>query len=341
MANLPALTKTYSARGDKAFPDVSAALQVSRSAMFNTMQHLTDTATGGSTSGTRHANSVWTVKGSSDSVTANTSGTNLWAALANLVWAAAGVAHSWIWLENTTLGYQMVIDLVNATDTNANFVFTKVSTPFAGGSTTARPANAAAEFIAGSTSTGSPTVQFISDQSAGSHYSHFVCADDGQFFLLFSRAGSGRFQTFLALQKSINAGAGDTHNVFAIFGTDNTARGVPSVSFNAGTQTGCVAREPDGTIPAGGGMLRMHFGTQTDYNGSGNAGTDAVTGKYSTFPCLVASCSSGQFSVRGTIPDMYHITTATVGSSIPSAAAQERIVAGDFVLPMPGVVPTV
>lgn len=340
MATLPALTKTYSTRGNTPFASSASTLACSQSMLFNLMQHLVNTASGGTTSGSRHANSVWTVKGSSDGVgNFNTSGSNLWAAYTNIIFAGAGVNHSWIWLENTTLGYQLVIDCINS-DTSCVFAMTKTSQPFTGGSATARPSNASFEVLAGTTSTGNSPVTFISDQSAGTHQTHFVTADDGQFFFASSRTGAGLAQTFLALQKSVDGGAGDTHNVFWIFNSTTSGRGAPNLASITGSTAGCVAREPDGTTPTG-GMWRPYFGGYDITGVSGGGVTDALTGKYNAAPCAVACSSAGQTAYRGKIVDMYHVGQANIGISIPSATSQERTIFGDFIIPMPGVAPLV
>lgn len=340
MATLPALSKTYSARGNTPFASSASALACSQSMLFNLMQHLLNTASGGSTSGSRHANSVWTVKGSSDGAgNFSTAGANLWAAYTNIIFASAGSNHSWLWLENATLGYQMVIDCIS-NNTSCVFAITQSAQPFTGGSATARPSNATYEVIAGTTSTGNSPSTFISDQSAGTHQTHYVTAEDGQFFFASSRTGSGIAQTFLALQKSVDGGAGDTHNVFWILHSSSSGRGAPGLAGVANATGGCVAREPDGTTPTG-GMLRPYFGGYDVTGVSGGGVTDALTGKYNAFPCSVASSSAGQTAYRGKIADMYHVGQANVGSSIPSAAAQERTIIGDFIIPMPGVVITV
>lgn len=59
----------------------------------------------------------WTVIGSSDSLTSNMTGTDLWTTAANLIWNIDGSARSWIVIENTGLGLQLCIECC----CNANF----------------------------------------------------------------------------------------------------------------------------------------------------------------------------------------------------------------------------
>jgi hypothetical protein len=88
------------------------------------------------------ASNPWTCVGSSDSVTSNLTGTNLWSAIAKLVWATTnGTAHSWIVLKNTAgLGtFQLLISLLGgATGFQARIAFS-VGGLYVGGSNTTDP----------------------------------------------------------------------------------------------------------------------------------------------------------------------------------------------------------
>jgi len=91
---------------------------------------------------------LWTVRYSCDGVAAGVAGDgiNRWDSLTDLVWAAAGVAHSWIVLRQTGIGatFEVCIDLSSATVGNGTVVFSEGG--FSGGTTTARP-TAADEYI--------------------------------------------------------------------------------------------------------------------------------------------------------------------------------------------------
>lgn len=85
----------------------------------------------------------WTVDHSCNSVTAGAPGDGVdrWSADSNLVFAAAGVAHSWIVLKQTGIGasFQLLIDLGVSTDPRDIHIFFSWSAGFTGGTTTARP----------------------------------------------------------------------------------------------------------------------------------------------------------------------------------------------------------
>lgn len=351
MAALPAVSKTFSARGNVAFTNVTTALAVAESGLWGLKQHMKDAETGGVLDGTRHANSVWTVRYSCDSVTAGSAGdaVDRWTTFANLIWAANGTAHSWFVLRNATLGYEVCLDCINATSTNMGFAVAEIATPFTGGTTTTRP-TATNEFSMGNTaiSTGS-TFLWLGDAATGNfNWTHYITADDGQFYFLCSRTGLGVFSTFMALQKTTGASGSDTRNVFAMGHALSTTRGAPSHAALVQSLTGCIGRLPNGgvnTSGAGGLQDSGQFGATPTLGGSapwpGGFGIDSVTGNYLVFPCHVSSLAVAQPSYRGFFPDQYSVAMAPVGASIPSAAAQERIIAGDFIIPFPGVNPTI
>lgn len=336
---LPALTKTYSVRANAPFQDNTSALNLARSMILSLKEHMKNTLAGGTVGGTRHANSVWTVKGSSDGTTAALDNVDRWSTISNLVFNASGSAHSWIVLENATLGYQVCIDCNQLAATNIGFAATEIATPFTGGSSTTRP-TATNEFLMGSNSTGAAVnFLFISDVTTGNfNWTHYVTADDGQFFFLVSRTGLGLFPTFMALQKTSNPQPGDTRNIFLIGHSLASARGAPSYAGVVPVSTGCVGRNPNGSVNTLGGIQNAGtFGTTAS---PGAAGVDALSGNYPTYPCHVSS-SGTQRCYRGQLPDLYMVGTAPNTGSVPSTAAQLRVVAGDFIVPFPTVTPIV
>lgn len=342
MPALPAVTKTYSARGNVPYVDVTTALNVARSAIWALKEHMKNTATGGATSGTRHANSVWAVRYSCDSVTAGVAGDGVdrWAAITNLVWNNTGSAHSWFVLRNTTLGYEVCIDLNSASTNSIRIAVAEVATPFTGGTTTTGP-TAANEFDMGSSSVGTGAAfQWQGDTATGNfNWTHYITAEDGQFYFVCSRTGLGYFSTFMAVQKTTAASPSDTRNVFALGASGNSGRGAPSTGTIVNASAGCVGRFPNGAQNTTGGIQAGGRFGGSDWPGT--LGIDSVTGNYLAFPHHVGSLGGAQPSYRGVLPDQYSIATAPVGGAIPSAAAQERVVVGDIIMPYPGVNPII
>ena len=335
MANLPPLSKTYSTRGNAPF-QANTGDDTLRSWCFSLKEHMKGTLSTGTLSGSRNAASLWTVVKSSNGVT--TGNSDLWATIADVVFANNGSNHSWIVLSNAALGYEVCIDMNAASEVNAGFVAAPIADGgfVTGGSVTARP-TATGEFVAGTSSVGtSANAEYITDYSAGnSYYSHYTTANDGCFFFETSRTGLGYFSSFLSLQKTINARPGDTRNVFWVLDTILTGRGAPRASRLMDTALGVVGRNPNGTTnTVGGANSSGRFGG-TNYPGA--YGVDALSNNFLAFPVSVMSL--GQNVYRGEIPDMYIVGTATVGASVPTAVSQERIICGDTVVPFIGVNP--
>jgi len=85
-------------------------------------------------------NTKWTVRRSSDGA-GNVSDSDLWAAHDNLIWAAQGSNHSWIVLQNTTIGCEFLIDLWGGSS-NPNcisFWFSNMGFTLTAGTATTRP----------------------------------------------------------------------------------------------------------------------------------------------------------------------------------------------------------
>jgi len=349
VATLPALVKTYSCRANVPFQGNATAKELAQSMIWSLKENLTGTLTGGSTSGARHANSLWTVKSSTNGggVGALNDGIDRWTAHTSLVWAASASPHSWIILENATLGYQICIDCSSATTSVIGITVTEIGAPYIGGSFSgARPISTAGggltpgEFAMGTTGTGvGATFTFISDVVVlNFNWTHFITEVDGSFHFLSSRTGFDIFTTWMSLKKTVNNTVTDTRNIFIGGESSNGGRGVPTTAMLS-TFTGQHGLRPNGSHPgtSGGAQQAGNF-ANTSY--PSNSGIDALSGNYLAFPVGVI-CVGTQVAYRGEIPDLYSVGLATVGASIPSVAAQERVIAGNFIIPFPGVAPTI
>lgn len=337
MSALPSLLKSYQMRGNAPFPANTSQEDVRRSQWWMLVHMLLDVVATGSTSGTRHANSVWSCYYSCDSVTAGTAGdgVNRWTTYANVIGAASGAAHAWMVLYNANFGLYMLVSR-NSTTTGIRM---EVSfTAPTGGSTTVDP-TMTNSWAFGATSSGvSTTWSGVSDDAAGNfNYAHLITTDDGRFFFLVSRTGSGFFSSFCALLPAVNGRVGDTNNLFTMASALNSSRGAPTHS-NLTANNGCVCRTPNNAgIVTTGGVQSINFGGSAY---AGNYGIDSVSGDFMSYPLFVMSLAS-QVAYRGQVPDLYFIGTATVGASVPTVAAQERVIAGDVIVPFPGIVPNI
>lgn len=335
----PALTQTRSSRMNKPYDANAVQLDLAQSVIFAIIQHLLDTATGGTLTGTRNAASIWNVKGSSNSVSVSLVGVNHITARTNLVWAAAGAAHSWIWLEKGN--WQIVIDCINGTNTNIVIAASRVAVPFTGGTVNDRPTSTE-EFLWSTTSTGNSPQNYLADTTTGATCNtHFVTGTDEQFCFFASRAGTGVVFLTVAFVKTTGADVADVRNAFWLGSASTSGRGSCGVNEIANAAGGCVGRSPNGlTVVTTGGAAGLRAGG-TDMSGTATYGTDAFSGKYNTTPIAVWAGNSGaQYAYRGMLPDIY-TTTAAVGEPISLAGVVTRTVIGDYVFPCPGAAPTV
>jgi len=335
----PAMTQTRNSRMNQPYAANAVQLDLAQSVIFSIIQNLLDTAATGTLTGTRNAASVWTVKGSSNSVSVSLVGVNHIAARTNLVWAAAGAAHSWIWLEKGNT--QIVIDCINATNTNIVIAGTRVAAPFTGGTVNDRPTSTE-EYLWATTTTGNAPQNFLADTTTGATcYTSFVAGTDEQFTFWAHRAGTGVVFLTISLMKTTGADAGDLRNTFWVGNAQSTGRGSCTAVQIANGAGGVVGRSPNGlTVVNTGGMQGLRAGG-TDMTGGAAYTTDAFSGKYNATACAVWAGNSGaQYAYRGILPDLY-TTNAAVGEPISLAGVITRTVVGDFVWACPGVAPTV
>lgn len=335
MAALPATSKTYSVRANVPYQNNASGLALSQSMLWSLKEHMKNTLAGGTVGGTRDPNSVWTVKSSCDSVNVSLVGVDWWTVYTNLVWAASGTAHSWIVLENATLGYQVLIECVTAASTYVRIGATEIANPYTGGTTLLAPTSTY-EFCCGTTATGpSGTFSFNADTATGNlNWTHYVTEDSGAFTFMASRTGLGMFSSYISLRRTSGNHPADTRNVVWLGNASISGRGAPLATTVGDSASGCTMRCPNGVINTTGGLRRPWIGGSSICG----QGVDAVSGNYIAVACK--PFSGAQFVYRGIVPDMYFTSGGTVGGSVPSAAAQERVIAGDCIVPFPTVNPT-
>ena len=341
MATVPALTQAYSARVNVPAPDVSTALAIHRFNAWSLYMHLTNQhSTGTASAVARHANSVWTVRQSCDGAVAGAAGDGVdrWTSTftpSKLVRAASGSAHSWMVLRNAAAALECCIALNSATDGAGAVVFARVSAPFSGGSTTARPtAPALEEFQAGSrsnpTTSTTASYQHGFDHTTGAaHWSSMVFGEDGRFMHALHKTGAGVAHSVTALWRTTANQVADTRNWYAgNFGQSNS-RGQPSYSLMTGAAW--ATRLPDGSLPTAGGLKGVAFGGSA-YTAA--YGQDFNGGNFYADPMEFRELAP-QVWDRGFFPDLYLIGTAAIGRSYPSVAAQTHLVIGDVLAPFP------
>lgn len=335
--SIPSFTRNYWTQSNQPFASTTTAGAMFQSALFILKQSLINSASGGTTSGTRVSTSNWTVLGSSNSTTAALDATDRWTTYTNIVQANNGTAHSWIVLRNSTLGYDLLLDANSSTTTTGRIAVAPSSTTFTGGSTTAGPTSTA-EIDLLSTSTGASinAAIFPDTTTAGACYGHFITADNGEFLYLTSRSGLGIFTSFIGVQKT-TGGDTDPNNLFIITDSVTTGRGSPRYSVMGVNAVNAISKSPSGSQVTTGGLSANAWGGAaypTTYGASG------VSSNFIVDPIRVRSLVP-QVAERGVLQDIYWIGNAIVGGSYPSTGAQTHVIAGDIVIPFPSVNPSV
>lgn len=116
----------------KTFPNYAYTIAAQKDVLYVIKSILTNT---NSVSNTLASDRIWTVVSSSNAST--TSASDLWTSTSALTRAAAGTAHSWVVLQNATLGFYLILDFVGAANYTCDAILS-TDAP-SGGTTLNRP----------------------------------------------------------------------------------------------------------------------------------------------------------------------------------------------------------
>ena len=358
----PSLSKTYCSTVNVAITNTSSAANINAN-LFWLVKAALMNQLGTPTSGTRHANSVWTCYGSSNGVTAAMDGVDRWGSTfsaASLVRGSSGsVPHSWIVLQNTTLGVQLLIDLLNNTfNVTARVAFTPISTPFttAATATHSPPTTGKSVSLAQNNDSTSTTGIYWNGENnppVGTVYRvSFTFDNDGEFYLMFHRKGILGFTGgLIGFRPQGGPATPLIATSFCLLGTSPTSydtnynnKGWP---YDAGggltgvSAYGTLSQAAEATIISIAGYSGYGF---AGFYHSGDVYRNTVpnqrpgTAYYS--PVQVWDVLPA-IAYRGVVPDMYHVTGSGNCASYPSVAAQTHIGTGPYAVPMLGGVPLI
>lgn len=268
---------------------------------------------------------TWTVWGSSNGVTAeNNTGVNLCTSEAALKHAAAGVAHSWIVLKNTTLGVQICFDLNNASTVYWSYVVS-VAGFNSDGTHLNRPT--AADAIVYSTDpcfvAGGTWRLHVMHTTNGLRTRVIICYKNGAVVYFFvekaeDRAAIPGWSGIVCSLEGTNSSA--TQTTFAIF---------------------CNAAPTYTKIGATSAPLYM---TCEGY-ANNNAGTnltmpDDNTGEYYFFPIGLANHNGTNRGRLGRLSDIWWGSiTPAIGSTYPADASRQFAQFGHMIFPWNGSAP--
>lgn len=349
MPSLPgSLSKNYCTRANVPFAINTSSANAAKNWLWLLKAALKNEITTGTLTGARHANSVWTCVGSSDGVTAAFDANDRWGTVSfdptKIVQASSGTAHSWILLQNTTLGMQILIDGNVATTSSARIAATKISEPFTVAANPLHSPNVPSPtnraFQSGSTSTDatSNSVQFFyynSDATAAffPFFGHFTFTDDGQFFALHNRGGDGSMCGGNTFIKATSPHASDQYTFYWIAGLQNAAPPFPGGS-NINTGSFCVGRDVVGGASDGGVNV-------WNFAGSSHASITTFSDQFSSKVKFYTPhiWSVARHAYRGYMADCYLMIGGRAGVLIPSAASPNWISLNRFIVPWVGEAP--
>lgn len=284
------------------------------------------------------ASNPWQVRGSSNAVSAALlavgaagPGTDYWAANGDLVWANAGVAHSWIVLRQTQIAsnFEILISCEGASGAGLIItVYVSYSAGFTGGSTTARPtATDEAAVISGT--------DFGGINAALNVKLHVMMSSDGQCTRMFIYA-SGVPIGIAFFEKPQNPVTGWSNPSFAAWKGSNTT----SLASQATVTNFYAAASFNGR---GASNMTM-FGTMESYNSLNLAAnidqTNDLSSTYQMYPVGLASTTAANKGRHGNAFDLWWANTALgEGDAAPNDGTRQFIVVGQFWMPWDGSIP--
>ena len=278
------------------------------------------------------ASAPWAVRGSSSSVAAANvgDGVDRWASTANLVWANAGSAHSWIVLRQTGMGatYELLISCESASATGAIMHISYSLAGFTGGTTTAKPTATDETVLVNGAAWGT--------SGSNSIKWHLLAPTDGHCLRIFSYVGGTILNAFL-LERPTDTTTGWTTPNFGYAAQIATAVAQTTVVGN-----GYVFRARINAVNAS--VVLLSLGTS-----SGNLGTETawsnlaneVSTEWPVSALVMASNTVGARGVHGRLQDMWvGPVNTTNGDTYPSGTSRQYAQFGGFIVPWDGSVPT-
>jgi hypothetical protein len=279
---------------------------------------------------------AWTVVSSSNAVTANTS--DHWNANADIVGAAAGVAHSWIVIKQTGIAanFQVLIDITNVSVNQADF-YVSPAVGFTGGTTTNAPtASDSSKLFTG--------ITWWNGVSAGNLVYNSDVSTDGtvsRFFVFNANKVAGYF-SFSAPQNPVS---GWTAPFAMMLFSANGADCLTYNAVNASAPTNMAIRAtpvvgPNPTVGLCTVSSEGVAGGTTNTIGQLELVANDASGDFPLVTCGITSVTVGARGRHGNIFDLWWgSTTPVTGDTYPNDATRQFIHLGNIVTPWDGSVP--
>lgn len=303
--SLPSLTKTWQFSANNQTTAQGTALADNR----KTLRGLKNALKG-------FATNAWAVRYSCSSAVAGTAGDGVdrWAADTDLVWAAAGSAHSWVVLRQTGIAtnYEICISCEGAA--SGGTVLTLVVSPsagFAGGSTTARPTATDESVRLSGTSWGG------SGSDVSLRWSAMQSTDGKATYVIFATGGAMTgFWAFVAPDNA-TTGWSNPSASFALGGANATISALCSNtsalgSMRSGSTTGNLTMTAEGTSSS-------VFVADTTFGNLANE----ISSEWPLAPVALACSTTGLRGRHGTMPDLWLGSSARAsGDTYPTGTPQ-------------------
>lgn len=273
------------------------------------------------------ASGAWTVSGSSDGVTFNMTGTDLWDDDTKLVYVNSTQNHSWIVLRQVAMGaagVEILIDLVGGT-TGQQLVVRIASVEdggFTGGSLTAAPTAVKQQIL--------QTGMFITMSGDAATRWNVMQANDGTGTRVWVySAGVLQFLWVFESPTDKVSAWNDAYVGFASIGTGVTAPNSYGYTYWKSTINDTLA---------GIAMSMEATSTNALYTEAfcGNIPNDLTT-EYVMLPMGICCNTTGVRGRHGIMPDMWYKSTGTAeGDTYPSDGSASFLNVGPFIFPWNG-----
>lgn len=314
---LPTLTKTWQFQVNQTMTGAAgSALDLNRT----WVRGLKDTLMG-------FASSPWTMRYSCNSVTAGTAGDGVdrITTNANLVWANAGVAHSWYVLRQTGIAsnFELLVSCENSAASGTSLIIAvSPSAGFTGGSTTARPTATDENVLATAWGNGSTGVTYRV---------HAQMSSDGQCTRVSTWNAGAQFN-LLKLEKPYLPTTGWTNPSVVYANQSITSHNMATLCATVGNMRARI----NGTDSA---IVATVEGTNSGPVPSSTFGTLAneITNEWPIFPIGFGSVTVGSRGRHGTFQDLWFgSTNANSGDTYPNAPTNLFAQLGNLVWPWNG-----
>lgn len=286
----------------------------------------------------------WVVKSCSDSVAYGVDdNVDRWDSDSDIVWAAAGVAHSWIVLESpagmlpNSKKIRVLVDMSTGAGSPHLINVTASSSAInTGGSTTAAPTGTAADLRS-----------FANKQFQRSSYTvckyHMMRSNKPDTMAFISVDTENRIPFAMGVLVGDTIEVGENYPVIFFIAYADNATGGAFVRSNM-TGTGTVAMwDNDGTISSNAGMCGIMFGSSDALVSYGTSGNPLSSfGTVPAAPILLMSAGD-TLGFRGTLVDVKQgpssTTTPAQGYEEPASGTTTTCFFGNYWVPNGGVAP--